>query len=185
MEEKVSKIDLAKSVYKVFANQFKTLQMATVDESGCPNASYAPYVKLDDDYYVYVSELSEHTKNLSSTRSASIFFVQNEEDASHIYARRRLTYNCNTQEVSRDEKLFEQVMDALSEKFEEKFINMIRDLEDFHLFKLSPESGIFVNGFAQAFNTTGKGMEELVHKNDVGHRATNKETKEQMTASVD
>lgn len=185
MEQKKSKFELAKEAYEVFASEFNTLQMATVDVKGKPNASYSPYVKYNDDYFIYVSELSEHTANLSMTHCASIFFVENEADASHIYARRRLTYHCYALEVDRGKDLFDQVMDLLGAKFGDKFINMIRGLEDFHLFKLNPESGTFVNGFAQAFETTGKGMCDLVHKNDVGHRSTNKETEEQMTASAD
>lgn len=185
MEKKISKLESAQSVYKDFANEFKTLQMATIDSHGIPNASYSPYVKVSGLYYVYVSELSEHTKNLISNPLASIFFVQNEEDAKHLFVRRRLTYSCNVTEVQRKNDLFDRIMESFAESFGEKFINMIRGLEDFHLFQFEPSSGIFVNGFGQAFDTTGKNMIELTHKNDVGHRATNKDTEDQMTASAE
>ena len=185
MEEKLSKLEKAKLAYNIFSKEFQTLQMATVDANGAPNASYSPYVKFENEFYIYVSELSEHTPNLTKTKLASVFFVQNEEEAKHLFVRRRLTYNCNAKEVQRTDNLFKQVLDGFSDKFGDKFINMIRGLEDFHLFQLTPTSGIFVNGFGQAFDTVGEGMSELKHKNDVGHRASNEETKEQMEASVD
>lgn len=185
MKDNLSKIEIAEIAYKTFAIQFKTLQMATVAKDGTPSASYSPYVKVGDNFYVYVSELSTHTKNLTATNLASIFFVQNEDEAKHLFVRRRLSYTCNTAEVERSSVVFKLVMDDFSIKFGDKFIGMIRELEDFHLFELTPYSGIFVNGFGQAFDTAGEGMSELKHKNDVGHRSSNKNTKEQMEASAD
>lgn len=185
MEQKLSRLKKAKLRYTGFTKKFKTLLMATSDENGVPNTSYSPYVKIGNSYYVYVSELAEHTNNLTTTHRASIFFVQDESKTKNLFARRRLTYNCDAEEVNRNGSTFDSTMDAFAESFSEKFITMIRGLEDFHLFKITPYSGIFVNGFAQAYKITGENMAVLVHRDDVGHRASDKKINEQMDAITD
>lgn len=185
MERKLSRLKKAKSRYAGFTKKFKTLLMATSDENGVPNVSYSPYVVIDNNYYIYVSELAEHTNNLMTTHRASIFFVQEEGKAKNLFARRRLTYNCDAEEVNRSHARFDVTMDAFAQSFGEKFITMIRGLEDFHLFKITPYAGIFVNGFAQAYKTTGENMTELVHRDDVAHRASDTEVNEQMDAMTD
>ena len=67
MEDKISKLELAKATYKEFANEFKTVLMATVDENGYPNASYSPYVKYDDDFYKVTRYFSRLSKSILSS----------------------------------------------------------------------------------------------------------------------
>ena len=55
-----------------FLAAFRSLQMATVSADGVPDASYAPFVRIDDDaFYVNLSALSTHTGNILSTPRAS------------------------------------------------------------------------------------------------------------------
>jgi len=184
-KEQLSKLEKAQIAYKAFPEAFKTLQMATVDSDGFPTASYSPYVKVESDYFVYVSELASHTQNLTDNKVASIFFVEDESESKHLFVRRRLSYACEVEEVERGSSEFDSVLDAYAEKFQDKFINMLRDLEDFHLFRLTPTKGGFVNGFGQAFRTTGEGLSILEHKNEAGHRSTSEKTDKQMDALAD
>ena len=50
--------------FRVFRNSFQSVQLATVDEHGKPEASYAPCLRDRKHIYVFVSELSRHTANL-------------------------------------------------------------------------------------------------------------------------
>jgi len=184
-EDQLSKLEKAQIAYKAFPDEFKTLQMATVDSKGFPEASYSPYVRVDNDYYVYVSELASHTQNLMDNKVASIFFVEDESESKHLFVRRRLSYACEVEEVERGNSEFNSVLDAYADKFKEKFISMLRDLEDFHLFRLTPTKGGFVYGFGQAFRTTGEGLSILEHKNEAGHRSTREKTDKQMDALAD
>ena len=43
-------------------------------------------------------------------------------------------------------------------------------MEDFHLFKITPISGLLVFGFAKAFNLEGPVLVNVVHLNEKGHR---------------
>jgi putative heme iron utilization protein len=144
--------------------------MATVDAAGIPNASYAAYVEDAGDYYVYVSELATHTQNLQQSGTASVLFIENETEARHLFARQRVTYQCETYEVLRDSERFGRIMGLFSEKFG-GFMEMLKNLQDFHLICLHPIEGAYVQGFARAFIVEGENLSQIRHMNDKGHQA--------------
>jgi len=166
-----------------FVDEFDTVQLATVDEHGMPEASYAPYVKVGNEYYVYLSELSKHTGNLLDNGKVSLLIIENENEAKHLFARKRVTYRATSLEIDRGSDDFYTIMKCFEEKFG-KFISMLINLNDFHLFKIRPEGGNFVAGFARAFYLEGENMDQLRHVNDVGHAAADKKTEKMMEAEV-
>lgn len=144
-------------------NSFKTLLMSTVSAEGIPDASYSPFVRLKDEcFYIYVSGLSRHTTNLDTTGVASLLFVEDERDAKQLFARRRLSFDCRVEAIPRDSATWDDVMANFSSKFGE-VINLIRPLADFKLFRLTPESGVYVRGFGQAYRFTGTTLENFKH----------------------
>lgn len=167
-----------------FVSQFQSLQLATVSTEGMPEASYAPFLKSGRDFYVYVSELSRHTSNLSSNPLASVLFIENEDDAGHLFARRRLTYQCRCEEIRRGSGAFDETMDQIEGHFG-KFIRMLRNLEDFHLFRVMPHSGTYVAGFARAFELVGENLDAVRHIKDAGHRSKDKETEKEMGEQIE
>ena len=169
----------------VFRDRFQTLILSTVDPNGRPEASYAPFVRDNEgNLFVYVSELSRHTQNLMASNQASALFIQSEEEASHIFARQRLTYECASEEIERESTRWHTILDMFENKFG-KFIEMLRNLEDFHLFIIQPQRAGYVRGFAQAYEITGEKMDQIRHINDAGHKAQNKATKENMDKQLE
>ncbi|MCG6983618.1 MAG: pyridoxamine 5'-phosphate oxidase family protein [Thiocapsa sp.] len=133
-----------------FRSSFASLLMATVNRDGSPEASYAPFVEEGGDFYIYVSELSIHTRNLMDTGRASVLFIEEETASRNTFARRRLTVQCVAREVARGTPGFDT---ALS-RFESRFgalIKTLRGLPDFHLFQLRPGGARYVTGFGKAF----------------------------------
>jgi putative heme iron utilization protein len=65
--------------------------LATVDAEGNPNSSYAPFVQEGNTFYILVSFMAKHTKNLSEGRKTSVMFIEDESATKQIYARERLT----------------------------------------------------------------------------------------------
>lgn len=155
--------------YSVMPEQFDSLLLGTVSAENKPLASYAPYLKQGNDYFVFISELAHHTRNLQANPACSVLFIQNEQDAQHLFARQRLTLDCEAVEIDRHTERFEQVMDGFVEKFG-KFMTMMREMQDFHLFRLTPLNGNYVAGFAQAYEISGSDLGEVKHRNEQGHR---------------
>jgi heme oxygenase (biliverdin-IX-beta and delta-forming) len=134
-----------------FQSSFRSVLMATVNQDGVPEASYAPYVTDDDDrYYVFVSGLARHTRDFQETGHVSLQFIENEESAQNLFARRRLTLLCDVSAILRANPVHEEILEHFTQRFG-RFVNTLRGLPDFQLFRLSPRSGLYVRGFGQAF----------------------------------
>ena len=133
-----------------FRRGFLSVVMATTGVDGAPTASYAPYVTgTDGDCYILVSGLARHTRDLLESGRASLLFVENEAEAQSIFGRRRLTVQCLASEVPRDASEWDEQLDRLRER-QGKLVEMLRRLPDFRLFRLAPEAGAWVGGFARA-----------------------------------
>lgn len=162
-----------------FHEAHDSLLMATSRQNE-PVATYAPYV-IDDQgrFYIYVSELSAHTPNLMENPRASLLFIEDESKAQHLFGRKRVTYTCAAEPVARDSDSFAMIMDRFKDKHG-KFMDMMREMRDFHLFRLTPEHANYVRGFAQAYEFHGDGLQDIRHVNDKGHRAGTAESAKQM-----
>ena len=153
-----------------FLSGFRSLVMATVSADGVPDASYAPFVRIDDNaFYVNLSDLSTHTGNLLSTPSVGVLFLQAEEHSKQVFARKRLGFEAEAEVVPRDAPQWGQILDLFEGKFGD-VVELIRPLEDFKLFRIRPRRGVFVRGFAQAFPIEGAELEKLRTVNDLVDR---------------
>ncbi len=125
--------------------------LATVGSGGYPEASYAPYVSDErDTFYILVSQLARHTRNLEANCKASLLFIEPEDSARQIFARRRLTYRCEAELIARDAPQWAAQLAAMQRCFG-AVVDQLSRLADFRLFRLVPLEGRYVRGFGQAF----------------------------------
>ncbi len=143
-----------KNACQQFIEGFSSVLMATVNRHGEPDASYAPYVKYEDDYFVLISELATHTKNLIETGKISLLFIENECDVKNIFARKRVSYQCHALSLERGHDIYNLVMPVFSKKFG-KMIELLESLKDFHLYRFQPQQGRYVAGFGRTFLMEG------------------------------
>jgi len=143
--------------FNQFILGFKTLTLATVTVDGFPEVSYAPFIRLDGVWYIYVSELATHTQNILNSGTASVLLVEPEGDAANLFARKRASFQMKAQEVSRGTECWSSVMTDFEVQFGH-IMALLKGLSDFHLMALTPISGSFVRGFAQAFTLGGETM---------------------------
>ena len=130
---------------------FRSVMMATVNQDGVPEASYAPYVTDDrGSYYVFVSGLARHTHDFKETGHVSLQFIENEDVARNPFARRRLTLLCDVSFVPPGSEQHAEMLGVFTQTFG-RFVNTLRGLPDFQLFRLTPRCGLYVRGFGQAF----------------------------------
>jgi heme iron utilization protein len=154
---------------QLFRAGFSTLSMATCSAGGEPEASYAPYLEVDRDLYVFVSALSTHTANLIETGRVSVLFIEDEARAAHPFVRRRLTFQCQVEEVTRDEDGYKGILDLFETRFG-GLVATLRTLGDFHLLRLHPERGRYVKGFGKAFAIDDVGLARVRHIRESGRR---------------
>lgn len=151
-----------------FRQERRTLQLATVDENGRPNVSYAPYVQNQDGYFVLISEIARHARNLQVNPSVSIMMIEDESSSKQLFARKRLTFDAVASVVQRDSEQWNLVIAQMQARFGE-IIDGLSQLQDFVLFNLKAEQGLFVKGFGQAYQVSGDDLVDFVHL-EQGHK---------------
>lgn len=154
---------------KELINASKSIILATVDAEGNPNSSYAPFVQVDQTFYILVSFMAKHTKNLSEGRKTSVMFIEDESATKQIYARERLTLEATTSQVERDSETWNNVTAKLKEAHG-KVVDVISEMGDFILIALQPVKGSYVNGFGSAYFVDAN-LEIVEHRNDVNHQS--------------
>ncbi|EHT4942436.1 heme utilization protein HutZ [Vibrio sp. IRLE0018] len=153
---------------KEFRHERQTLQLATVDSDGRPNVSYAPFVQNQEGYFVLISKIARHARNLLENPQVSLMMIEDEESAKQLFARKRLTFDAIACVVERDSELWHQVIAQMEARFGE-IVSGLSQLEDFVLFNLKAERGLFVKGFGQAYQVSGDDLVDFVHLQE-GHR---------------
>ncbi|KXH85168.1 pyridoxamine 5'-phosphate oxidase family protein [Chryseobacterium kwangjuense] len=154
---------------KELIERTQSIILATRDAEGNPNSSYAPFVQLDNTFYILVSFMAKHTKNLADGRKASVMFIEDESATKQIYARERLTIDTTPSQIERDSETWNNVVAKLKETHG-KVVDVIADMQDFILIALQPVRGSYVNGFGSAYFVDEK-LDILEHRNDVNHQS--------------
>ncbi|QQE64681.1 hypothetical protein GFS31_13620 [Leptolyngbya sp. BL0902] len=153
--------DAALTAYQTLPQRVKSLMLSTVSADGNPHASYAPFT-IDDTYQIYLltSGLSAHTQHLLSTGRASVLIIEDESQTQQVFARQRLTYDCQVIPIPRHSEGWEIQIAQMEARFG-PIIAMLRQLEDFQLFRLSPQAGRFVMGFGAAYAVDPNNLSQL------------------------
>ena len=150
-----------------FLEQIKSLTISSLDENGYPFSSYAPYVKYNNKYYVYLSLMAKHSSNLTQNKIASIFFCEDEQDCKNIFAKKRVSIQCETLKLAQNTQNEEEILNEFKAKFGEEMVNMLKKMGDFYLFEFTPFYGEAVFGFGKAYNLGGENFEEFVERENI------------------
>ena len=126
--------------------QCKTLQLATINAAGEPCASYAPYLWHEGAFYIFVSELAEHTQALKAGGCVSVMVIRDEAQTRNLFARERTVMTVQPEALESDTHLLD-----LFEARQGNTVQLLRTLKDFCLFRLSPLKTHYVAGFGKAY----------------------------------
>ncbi len=160
----LGEIKMKKSAKDALSELHQTVQslfLSTITIDGQPNGSYAPYI-LDEkgDFYIFISQLGAHTKDLLNNPQCTILLIEDEQEARQIFARKRVSYFCHCSVIEKDDLNYATLLDLFEVRFT-PIMSLLRTLPDFILFKLEIQSGNFVQGFGKAYEITKEG---LIHK---------------------
>ena len=102
-------------------------------------------------------------------KKASLMIIEDESKAEKLFARKRITMDVDSTVVDRDIDEWNLIMDEMESKFGHS-IKFLKDLTDFFLFSLKPQSGLLVYDFGRAFRLTGTNLDEIKFLNEKGHK---------------
>ena len=153
-----------------FVSGFQSVVIGSIDENGFPFSSYAPYVYHDHRYYVFISDIARHARNLRRSGRASLFFIEDEAGADNLFARKRVSLQCETGIVAVESDEFAAVMAEFRQRFNPELVDALRQMQDFHLHHLRPIAGEAVFGFGEAYTLGGEHMETLLPRRGGGHK---------------
>ena len=141
--------------------QCGSLMMATLSEDGRPHVSYTPFCLDGEHYLILISELALHTRNLLTRPLVDIMLIQDESGATQLFARNRLTLSCDAKEVTAEHPEHTSLLDKFQSRHG-KTVELLRQLPDFHLLRLTPRAGRFVMGFGQAYELSGENLDQFL-----------------------
>lgn len=148
--------------FKNFDDDKYSLMIATTSLENEPLTNYAPFVKLDGNYYISVSANMPHFTNMIRTNKAHILIIEDESNAAHIYARKRLYFSAECAVENDEEKIFK----LFDERYGDK-LSFLREMKDFKIIKMIPKEKSLVLGFGAAYKMDENG--ELGHKS-ISHK---------------
>ena len=152
-------------------SDYQSVILGTLHPNGYPSSSYAPFYYDGEVIYIFISDIATHAKNIQSTPKASALFIEDESESKNIFARKRISLQCDATPISRDEETFDNVMKQFQEKFDASLVSMLMGMKDFNLYALKPVYGEATFGFGEAYNIGGEKMNQLVARSTgQGHK---------------
>lgn len=148
-------------IFNNFADDKYSLILSSTNNENEPLTNYTPFVEHENKYYVVMSSMMPHFNNIKESKQAHAFIIEDEKEASHIFARKRL-YFSSTAKVIEDETYFE-----LFDKRYGEDLSFIKTMKDFKIIELTPKEKSLVLGFGAAYKMNTKG--ELINKN-ISHK---------------
>jgi putative heme iron utilization protein len=150
---------------------YQSVVLGTQSSNGYPFSSYAPFYYDGEEVYIFISNIATHAKNIQTTPRASALFIEDESKSENIFARKRISLQCDVTSLSREDERFNTVMENFKDKFGAPMITMLMGLKDFNLYALRPIYGEATFGFGEAYQIGGEKMNELViRRGDKGHK---------------
>lgn len=163
LDESEKALSLATVRRDTLLQQARTLQISTSSESGeYIEWGVAPYIRRNNLFYIYVSELGGHVRFMLDKRPVLFSIIEDEKATHNIWARIRLKFTAEISEIMRGEAEFNAICDEIADHHG-PVMTVIREFSDFHLFAINPKKGVIVTGFGSAFNVTGNDF-KLVSK---------------------
>lgn len=126
----------------------KTLIISSLTNQGEPFTSYAPFAKVGEKLYIYISKAAEHYYNICENPGLSVMIIEDEQDAKTAFARCRVSFKCTGSKL---EEVSEEVWEVFEKKQGSELLQVLKSL-DFDMFELELHTGRLVKGFGKAYD---------------------------------
>ncbi|MCE1159842.1 MAG: pyridoxamine 5'-phosphate oxidase family protein [Burkholderiales bacterium] len=154
-------VDIQTEIERLHAQCISAI-LATTDANGDAQASHAPYAFLDGCYYVFVSGLAAHTSHMQHKPNVGMLIIEDESSARNVYARARLSYQTHATVIERDSAECQNALSALRQRAGNT-LDVLSQLGDFVMVRLTPHKGSLVLGFGKAYVLDGQNPNRTMH----------------------
>ncbi|WP_404419125.1 HugZ family protein [Marinospirillum sp.] len=162
MSNQQADLETIKVDFSAFIQGAHSCTLATTSPEGGPEASYAPCIHHQGNFYIFVSELASHTRNLLDRPQASLLLTENQPR--NLFACKRATLEITAQPIERDTPRWLAVLSEMETRLGNT-VSVIRGLNDFHLLELQPQKASYVTGFGKAYELQGEQLQKISHIN--------------------
>lgn len=149
--------------FKNFTNDKFSMIISTTSIDNIPLTNYSPFIENNGKYYISVSSMMPHFENMINTKKAHVLIIEDEKDAAHIYARKRLYFEVSCKLIEEKE---EDILKLFDGRYGDK-LSFLRTMKDFKILELTPKIKNLVLGFGGAYQLDIEG--KLIHK-DIAHK---------------
>ncbi len=151
--------------------EYQSVVLGTQGSNGYPFSSYTPFYYDGEQVYIFISDMATHAQNIQTSPRASALFIEDESRSENIFARKRISLQCDVTSVSREDERFDTVMKHFQHKFNAAMVTMLMGMKDFNLYALKPIYGEATFGFGKAYHIGGEKMNTLVARTgESGHK---------------
>lgn len=167
----MEEFDIALEEMDKLIQTVRSAVLASVSSSGDPLSSYAP-VYVDDERrcHVYISSMAKHTSQIRRSGKTSVMLIEDESVAENLFARKRLTLDCEAMVLERDSDAWLEGIAAMEKRHGET-MQSLKTYVDFDLFQLKPIEGRLVLGFGKSYEVFGTALKEIDYVGGGGHRS--------------
>ena len=151
----LKKVEAAKEKLLATARTVIVTTALPEEEGGGPDLGFSPFYRdADGHFYIYTSHLAAHVRALLKDAPVKFMLAADESVSQNIWARVRVSFTADVTRITRDDDQFEPMMDTMQDHLGAT-MGLIRNFTDFHLFRIIPEKGVLVTGFAAAYAVSG------------------------------
>ncbi|MGC6485277.1 MAG: pyridoxamine 5'-phosphate oxidase family protein [Candidatus Puniceispirillales bacterium] len=151
----VKKVEAARDKLLATARTVIVTTALPEEEGGGPDLGFSPFYRDDEGhFYIYTSHLAAHVRALLKGAPVKFMLAADESVSQNIWARVRVSFTADVTQIKRDDDRFEPMMDTMQDHLGAT-MGLIRQFGDFHLFRIIPEQGVLVTGFAAAYSVSG------------------------------
>jgi putative heme iron utilization protein len=129
-----------------------------------PMGSSVPFLPGEDwtRFYVHLSQLAAHTRNVQSDPRVGLFLCEPDEPAKNPFALKRVSFQGLAEKVDRASSAYA----AIAARYQAHLPQgaMMFQLADFQLWELRMQSALLVLGFGQAYRATAQAPDQWSHQ---------------------
>ncbi|MHA0856795.1 pyridoxamine 5'-phosphate oxidase family protein [Paenibacillus sp. CMAA1364] len=148
MKKEVDVEKFKKSYLEFVANR-KNAILGLMDDEGKPFISYAPFVKQDGKFYIYISQIADHYRYMENNDFVDVLLIGDESTTANKFATERVRWSCTSINLGNEGN--EEIFELFNTDHSVKMMDLLRGL-DFSIFELTPTQGRYVVGFGMAFD---------------------------------